>query len=185
MKRVYVGGALFSEAEIAQRKKEAAALRKISTLEVYNPIEASINNKSDLPRAHDIFWCDTAYILESDYILAELNNKIDEGLVAELAIAWTWNWVRKNLETKLKTNSKESLYLEIEKMLEAFPKKEIVAHASDIRINTANMYEGINIPVGYNQYVIGMIQDQDEIIFGSAEAAIQYIKDMEWDNNED
>lgn len=180
MKKVYVGGALFSEAEITQRKKEAAELKKSNKLFVFNPIEAPINDKAQLPTAEDIFWGDTIEILTTDYILAELNNKIDEGLVAELAIAWTCNYMRKQIQDVMKNSSKRTLSEDLEKLLEKYPEKEIVAHASDIRINTANSYSGVTIPIGFNQYVIGMLQDGQTKIFTSSEDAIDYIrKDIE------
>lgn len=174
-KKVYVGGALFSESEIAQRKIEGAALRQNPKLQVFNPIEAPINDKAKLPSALDIFGGDTTEVLESDYILAEINNKIDEGLVAELAICWTWNWVYDNLQEMIATNSKDSLYQAIETMLEQLPKKQVVAYASDIRMATASQYSGITIPVGFNQYVVGMLQDMQTMLYNSSKEATDYI----------
>ncbi len=179
MKKVYVGGALFSEGEIAQRLCEADSLRENENLSVFNPIEAPINNKADLPTALDIFWGDTTHILFSDYILAELNNKIDEGLVAELAIAWTMNWMRTNLESMLEQNSPEELQQAIKSFLEEYPHKEIVCHASDIRLTTASEYSGITIPIGFNQYVIGMLQASAAKIFNDSTSATEFIKGKE------
>ena len=182
MGKVYVGGALFKQGDINQRIKEANELRKIEGLEVFNPIEAPVNDKTLLPGAVDIFEGDTEEVLDSNYILAELDAKIDEGLVAEIAIAWTINFIRQELIDMVETNSKESLYQAIEDWLEDNPQKMIVSHVSDIRLENAGEYAGVTIPVGFNQYVIGMLLHQGHPIFTDVDSAIGWIKTMEETN---
>jgi hypothetical protein len=53
--------------------------------------------------------------------------------------------------------------------------KDIIGVASDIRIKTAGKYNGINVPYGLNQYVIGGILDQGSIV-STFDEAIKKIK---------
>lgn len=85
--RIYLAGPLFSEGDIAQRIKEAAALRELG-FEVYNPIEAPFNDdKSTLPTALDIFYGDFNQLKQCDLIVADVTHD-DPGMYAELGIAW-------------------------------------------------------------------------------------------------
>ena len=52
---------------------------------------------------------------------------------------------------------------------------------SDIRLSTAHLYKGEYIPYGYNQFVIGGIEEMDGKIHKSFDALI---KDMEDSANE-
>ena len=58
-RKLYLGGSLFSEAEVNQRIKEGNMLDHMTNYEIYNPILAPCNDKSKLPTAEDIFWGDT------------------------------------------------------------------------------------------------------------------------------
>lgn len=159
-KKGYVAGPLFNEAEIGQRLKEGKMLKElIPTVTFYNPIEAPVNDKSTLPTAEDIFQMDTDYILDSDYILADLAHE-DPGVTMELGIVYGVEFVRKEL---LKVLEEEDIAKEkierIEKALEekGIKKREIATHNSDIRIPTAGEYVNVRVPYGYNQYVVGGI----------------------------
>lgn len=182
--KVYIGGALFKEGDIKQRIYEADELRKCKSLEVFNPIESPVNDKALLPTAEDIFYGDTKEVLKSKYILAELDEKIDEGLVAEMAIAWARVHTKHEIKKIMMENSTSSLYDALQEWLDQVPDTRIVAHASDIRLKDADKYHGVNIPIGYNQYVIGMLFDQYHPFFSSADEAIEWIKGMEKENEE-
>lgn len=54
----------------------------------------------------------------------------------------------------------------------------LYAYLSDIRIANAGQYEGLNIPYGYNQFVIGGIKNYFGKVYGSYEEALEaYSKD--------
>lgn len=165
----YLAGGLFNEAEIAQRRKEGKILKKKTPqINWYNPIEAPVNDKSKKPLAKEIFWADTDHVLKSRYFLADLTNN-DLGMAYELGIAWTINYIR----TVLWKNDRKDVLAMLDKYQIVY--KQIYAVNSDIRIKTANSYHGIEIPYGYNQYVIGGLLDQGKIFsnFDQAVSAIQ------------
>ena len=154
MDKVYVGGSLFSQAQINQRLTEGQLLKNIG-IDYYNPIEnGEINDKSNLPTAHDIFMSDLQHILESNFILADIQD-MDEGLLLELGIVIGLQ-MAKNID------------------LDLIPKQQIVAHNSDIRLGTNGEYNGMYVPYGLNQFVIGAIEEYG-IITRSSEEAINYI----------
>lgn len=112
MKKIYLGGNLFSNGEKNQRILEAKLLREKygNSIEVYNPIEAPMNeNKSSLPTPNTIFINDYNKLKESDIIFCDVSFE-DPGLMAELGLACEMN-------------------------------KIIIAFNSDIRLSTANKYE--------------------------------------------
>jgi hypothetical protein len=154
MDKVYVGGGLFSQAQINQRLVEGKLLKNIG-IDYYNPIENDeINDKSNLPTAYDIFMGDLQHILESSFILADIQD-MDEGLLLELGIVIGLQ-MAKNID------------------LDLIPKQQIVAHNSDIRLGTNGEYNGMYVPYGLNQFVIGAIEEYG-IITRSSEEAINYI----------
>lgn len=140
MKRLYLAGPLFNEAEVMQRKKEGELLKmNFPWLEVYNPINQPFNeNKSSLPTPEEIFFNDTKEIVDADIFLADITNN-DPGVMLELGIA-----------IAIKT-------------------KYIICVNSDIRLNDANKYDiptyGINHYVlgGINNYGI-LVRSFDEAI---------------------
>ena len=154
MDKVYVGGSLFSQAQIHQRLAEGKLLQNIG-IDYYNPIENDeINDKSNLPTAYDIFMGDLQHILESNFILADIQD-MDEGLLLELGIVIGLQ-MAKNID------------------LDLIPKQQIVAHNSDIRLGTNGEYNGMYVPYGLNQFVVGAIEEYG-IITRSSEEAIDYI----------
>lgn len=109
---LYLAGALFNEAEVAQRKKEGEHLRKAfgDRLNIFNPIEQPFNdNKQSLPTPQDIFDGDTDAVKNCDIFLADITNE-DSGVMVELGIAIALN-------------------------------KKIIAVNSDIRLQSANKYD--------------------------------------------
>lgn len=89
MKKGYIAGSLFSEADIAQRLKEGSILRNaFPHIDWFNPIEAPFNeDKSTLPEPSEIFDGDTMQVESSDYFIADLSTN-DPGVMVELGIAW-------------------------------------------------------------------------------------------------
>ena len=112
MKKIYIAGSLFNEAEVAQRKLEGKLLKDKfkDKLEVFNPIEKPFNdNKDTLPTPNFIFLNDTKAVKDADIFLADITNN-DHGVMTELGIAISNN-------------------------------KYIIAILSDIRLKTANKYD--------------------------------------------
>lgn len=109
--KIYIAGALFNEAEVAQRLKEGRILREYfgKKIDVFNPIEQPFNeNKQSLPTPQDIFIGDTKAVKECDFFIADITNE-DSGVMVELGIAMALN-------------------------------KKIIAINSDIRLRSANRY---------------------------------------------
>ncbi len=177
MKKVYIGGSLFKQADIKQRLYEEGYVKKQSNnlWSVYNPINADINDKSLLPTAKSIFIGDLNEIISSDAILAALDDN-DPGLNAEIGICYGINYVLEKLDALLKQDdiSKTS----IQNLINQIKPKKVYAHLSDIRVPTAHKYSGNYVPYGYNQFVIGAIEEMGEI-HSTAESAIdQMLKDI-------
>ena len=160
MKKVYIAGSLFKDGDIKERKYEGKVLRE-KGLEVFNPIEAPFNEDKSkaLPTAKDIFLGDTNEVLTSDYIFAEIDGE-DPGVMAELGIAWAISHLHEYFESG-KT---------IEDFKKEYPKKQLIAHSTDIRINSAGEYNKIYVPFGINQYVVGMIENQGKLHTTKTEA---------------
>ena len=150
--KLYLAGSLFSEADINQRLKEGNMLESMTAYEVFNPITAPCNDKEKLPSASDIFWGDTAEVLESKCIVADISNN-DVGVACELGIAWACNYLHYLVDGGYS----------LQDILSIMKKKYVYAHLSDIRKNTAHMYRGNYVPWGTNQFLIGCIEDTGEI----------------------
>lgn len=149
---VYVAGSLFSEADIKQRIFEGESIinamhnEGIEGLHVFNPITNPFNDKSTLPSAKDIFLGDYKVIQNSRAIFLNLDNPLDAGVMVELGQA-----------LEMIENGKD---------LRIFPV------LSDIRVATAGEYDGIYVPYGYNQYVIGALEYYGIHIYDSFDAAL-------------
>ena len=150
--KLYLAGSLFSEAEINQRLKEGNMLESMTAYEVFNPITAPCNDKEKLPSSSDIFWGDTAEVLESKCIVADISNN-DVGVACELGIAWACNYLHYLVDGGYS----------LQDILSIMKKKHVYAHLSDIRKNTAHMYRGNYVPWGINQFLLGCIEDTGEI----------------------
>jgi len=91
--KLYLAGALFNEAEIAQRLKEGKLLNERfgEKLSIFNPIEQPFNeDKQTLPTPQDIFNGDTNAVENCDIFLADVTNE-DSGVMVELGIAIALN----------------------------------------------------------------------------------------------
>ena len=150
MKKIYMAGKLFSQADQAQRQKEYDLLVEINEelgvdYEVYSPIHAPINDKSKLPSALDVFNGDEKELMESSVVFADLADE-DPGVMMELGMV----------------------------LLEDI---RVYAYLSDIRIGTSGEYNGIYVPFGYNQFVIGSLEKYFGKVYLSFEEALEAYKE--------
>lgn len=173
-KKGYLAGSLFSEAEVAQRLYEGRILKEDTPeIDWYNPIEAPCNDKAKLPTADDIFKGDTKEVLAADYVIADLANN-DPGVMMELGIAWGLNYSYYAL-VEILANAGIIVPTEVwYDIFEAGIKpKDVQAVLSDIRLGTAHNYSGRYIPMSFNQFVIGGIEDMGGTVHPSFEDAVK------------
>ena len=170
---LYIAGALFKEADIRQRNHEKEMLTEKfgDKLEIFSPYSDNpSNDKSTNPTAEDIFVNDTRKILESKYIFAELDDE-DVGVMAELGFAYAINLMRSLLvATAHRAEDYEELGRDVCKIIEDIPSKKVLAHLSDIRVPNAGEYEGHYVPVGLNQYCVGLVEMMGKIDYSTNEA---------------
>lgn len=153
MKKIYIAGSLFTEAEQSQRMKEERYLKDQLDdagiiAEVFNPINNPFNDKTKKPTALSIFKGDTEQIREATHLLVNLDNPLDAGVFAELGQAYEMGDI------------------------------EVFAVLSDMRMPTAGDYEEEEVPYGYNQYIIGLLQDMSAPIYRNYKEAIEGL--VEW-----
>lgn len=166
----YLAGSLFSEAEVSQRLLEGRILKEATPeIEWFNPIEAPCNDKSKLPTAEDIFIGDTNEVIKSNFIIADLANN-DPGVMMELGIAWGLQHAYKVLCDITPNLPTETWYELFEKGIKP---RDVHAVLSDIRLGAAHNYEGRYIPMSFNQYVVGGIEDMGGTIHNSFKDAVQ------------
>lgn len=145
MKKIYLAGSLFNDAEVAQRLKEGAILRSrfAGDVDVFNPIEQPFNDKAaSLPTAQEIFRGDTKEVMKCDIFLADVSNPLDAGVFVELGIAMHREMMGERVD--------------------------IICVNSDIRFANANKYD--ITPVGMNHYVLGGILDHGIYVSSFKEA---------------
>lgn len=172
-KHIYLAGSLFSEAEVAQRLKEGQIIQERlgDDYTCYNPIEAPCNDKeANLPTALDIFMADTEEVLKSDVIIADLANQ-DPGVMMELGIAWGLDYAAQMLETMGMSKGQKEFLEHC-----GIKRKDVQAVLSDIRLSTAHLYKGEYIPFGYNQFVIGGIEEMSGKVHRNFEDAIKELE---------
>lgn len=172
-KHIYLAGSLFSEAEVAQRLKEGQIIQERlgDDYTCYNPIEAPCNDKeANLPTALDIFMADTEEVLKSDVIIADLANQ-DPGVMMELGIAWGLDYAAQMLETMGMSKGQKEFLEHC-----GIKRKDVQAVLSDIRLSTAHAYANQYIPFGYNQFVIGGIEEMSGKVHRNFEDAIKELE---------
>lgn len=175
-KKGYIAGKLFKQGDIKQRLYEDDLVKKrLTEIDFYNPIaNDEINKKSNLPTAKEIYDGDTKKVLESHYLLAELDDE-DPGTIAEISQCHMVNL----LKDKIRSIRGQYGNLTIDELMEFLdkevPDKKIFTHLSDIRVSTSGEYDGKYVPFGINQYVVGLIEEYGNI-YPSAEEAINQIK---------
>ncbi|GEL66741.1 nucleoside 2-deoxyribosyltransferase [Marinilactibacillus psychrotolerans] len=93
MKKIYLGGPLFSEMEASYNKLLANEIRKKLKVEVYNPVEnEAINDKSGYADSIMIAEGDNAHLEASDILVALLDGPVvDPGLAAEIGYFYSMN----------------------------------------------------------------------------------------------
>lgn len=93
MKKIYLGGPLFSEMEAYYNKMLANEIRSQFNVEVYNPVEnEAINDKSGYADSMMIAEGDNAHLEESDVLVALLDGPVvDPGLAAEIGYFYSMN----------------------------------------------------------------------------------------------
>lgn len=157
-RKVYLAGALFSEGEVHQRKREhKIAIKELPDFEVFSPINAPYNEDktAELPTPLEIYEGDLREIESSGYVIFDLGNQLDPGLNLEIGVVCGINESRMT--------------------------KEItpIGVLSDIRLETANKYE---IPsFAMNHMVVGAFQKYGKIVSSFTEA-LELIKVMEEKN---
>lgn len=156
----YIAGSLFNEAEVNQRLLEGQKLREkgCKQIEWFNPIEQPCNDKSKLPTAQDIFEADTRAVIDSDFIVADITNN-DVGVAMELGIAYGLQYARAVMEQMFANSAPQTKAKVIYNLdRNGIKNKFVYAVNSDIRLGNSGMYEGMYIPYGVNQYLIGGIE---------------------------
>ena len=172
-KHIYLAGSLFSEAEVAQRLKEGQIIQERlgDNYTCYNPVEAPCNDKeANLPTALDIFMEDAKEVIESDVIIADLANQ-DPGVMMELGIAWGLNFAAQVIKPMNLSPGQQAFLLHC-----GVKEKEIHAVLSDIRLSTAHAYTNQYIPFGYNQFVIGGIEEMKGKVHRNFEDVIKELE---------
>jgi hypothetical protein len=161
-KKGYIAGKLFKKGDQNQRILEKELLSKeIPSVEWFNPLtDNPSNDKSKLPDANSIFVNDTNRVIDSEYIVAELDDE-DSGTMMELGIAYGINFMLGIIDGLLERGCTPSKAIEI--VYESIPFKKIYGHLTDIRTATAGEYDGKYVPVGFNQYVLGGVEQIGEV----------------------
>lgn len=159
----YIAGKLFKKGDQNQRILEKKLLSEsIPSVEWFNPLtDNQANDKSKLPEANDVFEGDTTKIIESKYIVAELDDE-DSGTMMELGIAYGLNFMLGSIDflmNEIGLSSEDA----IKALKDYIPEKHVFAHQTDIRLGTAGAYRERYIPVGFNQYVVGGVEQMGKI----------------------
>lgn len=163
---IFIGGPLFSEADVFHRLLEGIYLsfvleqNKINSQEcLFNPVNAPFNQKSSLPTSEEIFQGDHQRIQASTVLFVDLSSNLDTGTTHELGAA-----------------------------LEMKPRKAIYPVISDIRLG-GKIDQGHRSAVGFNQYVTGSLWYHQYTIFNCFKLALEaFCKDfsltLDWEKVE-
>lgn len=167
--KLYIGGGMFNDSEINKRTLEERQLRVSGlNLDIYNPITAPFNDKANnKPTAKDIFWGDTNEIIKSKYLTADIEMNTDDGLCYEMGVCSGINIILDMLKAGISPQV----------ILDRVPYKTILAHCSDIRLDSKG-YEGFDLPFGINQYNKGGIDSHGKM-FRHFEDIVDYLKKTE------
>jgi len=179
MVKGYIAGSLFNEAEKAQRLHEEKVLKELTmdSVDWYSPVSAKVNDKDKLPTAKEIFNGDTIAIIHSDIIFADLTNG-DTGVAMELGVSYGIQYARSIMDGILEHQPDEVRQAFNSLMdLSGIKFKATYGVCSDIRVLTANKYDGIHVPYGLNQYVVGGMESMDSIIVSNFNGAVEVFKE--------
>lgn len=148
-RKAYMAGKLFSQADQAQRQREYDLLK-------------SVHEKYGIDR--EIFSPIHAPINDKSKLPSSLDifNE-DERQLMESDVIFA------DL-----TDGDVGVAMELGMVL--YRDVQIYPYISDIRIATAGEYDGINVPFGYNQFVIGGLEKYFEVYLSFEEALEAYIQ---------
>lgn len=152
---IYIAGPLFSEADIIQRRKEAAGLREVLdqkglTYYICNPIDLPFDNTQVLS-SREIFLADYGHLDIANVFFFDLSGN-DTGTLVELG----------NVIEKYHHDRNLRIYPVF----------------SDLRL-ARNQAAGLECPVGYNSYVVGCLSANEITCYRSfSEALTQFVKDI-------
>lgn len=174
-KHIYNAAPLFTKGEIRERLTEDEKLKGLKEYTYFNPITAPCNNKSDLPTSLDIFKGDTHEVLNADIVLANLDHE-DAGVMAELGMSWALSYCGEIVKTLYDSGQIDAQAVEVFNLL-GVKQKKIIAMAYDLREATAGEYEGIKVPFGRNQFVIGLIEEAKGVFVEDFDEALTLLKE--------
>lgn len=176
--KIYIAGSLFKEGDLRQREEEEILIRELDRqqeFDIFNPYKATINDNSTLPTPKLIYDTDLSHLLVSTKMLCALDD-LDHGVSNEIGVVNGFNILYKLIQKVLKKASDANLRKEIEALFRKYPKKTIYAHLSDTRFPFAHNYKNYEIPISYNQFVIGAVQCDGKIFASYKDAIKQMIK---------
>lgn len=182
MIKVYMAGKLFNDADVAQRLKEYKELQNVYSelgiqANIFTPILAPQNDKAKLPTSRDIFLGDEEELMKANVIFADLADE-DAGVMMELGMVLRRDKEIKESHDELTRQLRELAVSEdIISKLEA-PTKNVMIYPylSDIRMATAGKYIGKYVPFGFNQFVVGGLEEYDFKVYTSFDEALSAYK---------
>ena len=154
MKKIYLGGPLFSEMEAEYNKMLADEIRTHFDVEVYNPIEnEAINDKSGYADSIMIAEGDNAHLETADILIAILDGPVvDPGLAAEIGYFYSMN----KTILGLYTDSRQGSYGNQQKL-------DAIEELAESQFSYVNLY------------IVGLIKKRG-VIINSKEALIAAVK---------
>lgn len=189
MLKAYLAGDGLQRGNQILRNMERDAINALGTVKLFNPWDnKDINDKSNNPMAEDIFMKDTAAILESDVVVADVANT-SVGTTAEMGQVWGINYMLERLfDIVRKANAEEtneddfnhSVVRGVERLLNKIPQKIVVWQTTDIR-DTDIMEHGHRRSHSINQYLYGMMLD----MAGEAMSFEQILSALDYEDGED
>ncbi|MGM0846869.1 MAG: hypothetical protein ACQEUT_18075 [Bacillota bacterium] len=140
------------------RKMEKDAINKLGTIELFNPWDQPINDKSKAPTAEMIFSTDTKAILDSEIIVCDADNN-SVGSTTEIGQIWGLNFMLGKLhEILLSSESDKEVADNLEALLQEIPMKKLYWQHTDIR-HTDIKESGMRRSHSINQYLYGCLLD--------------------------
>lgn len=187
-KKTYILGDGLKLGNKMLRMWEYKKLKELDSLDIYNPwLQEDINDKTKNPTAEAIFDKDTNAILESEVIVADVDND-SVGSVCEIGIIWGINYMLNQLhdilnrasDFELETDRNKKIREELEALLKRIPYKHVYWHCSDIRNVPGATETGLRRSYSLNQYLYGCLLD----MAGDAKTfdqILQELRDKEFD----
>lgn len=152
MNKAYMAGKLFSEADQEQRKKEYASLEKAN---------------KDNGIAREIF----------SPIYAPINDKSKLPTASDIFNGDEAHLMESDVIFADLADSDIGVAMELGMVLHD-SNVQMYAYLSDIRVESSGRYEGVKVPFGYNQFVIGGIEKYFGKVYPSFNEALNaYIEE--------